>query len=92
MHCNIELLRYSYKGIYANILPNFGMFCYYQQGWCEIPGTADEVKTKLRMRQEGAIKRDRAMAYSLSTQVMKLTRSNACACARAHMHINLFTC
>jgi hypothetical protein len=52
------------------------MFCYYQQGWCEIPGTADEVKTKLRMRQEGAIKRDRAMAYSLSTQVMKLTRSN----------------
>ncbi|WJX74644.1 Short calmodulin-binding motif containing conserved Ile and Gln residues variant 2 [Trifolium repens] len=39
-----------------------------EQGWCEIPGTADEVKTKLRMRQEGAIKRDRAMAYSLSTQ------------------------
>jgi len=24
------------------------------------------------MRQEGAVKRDRAMAYSLSTQVMKL--------------------
>ena len=32
----------------------------------------DEVKAKLRMRQEGAIKRDRAMAYSLSTQVIKL--------------------
>ncbi|KAL2332262.1 hypothetical protein Fmac_019843 [Flemingia macrophylla] len=41
---------------------------YYQQRWCDIPGTADEVKAKLRMRQEGAIKRDRAMAYSLSTQ------------------------
>ncbi|XP_027343653.1 protein IQ-DOMAIN 1-like [Abrus precatorius] len=39
-----------------------------EQGWCDIPGTVDEVKTKLRMRQEGAIKRDRAMAYSLSTQ------------------------
>ncbi|XP_057731502.1 protein IQ-DOMAIN 6-like [Arachis stenosperma] len=39
-----------------------------EQGWCDIPGTADEVKAKLRMRQEGAIKRDRAMAYSLSTQ------------------------
>ncbi|KAJ1382218.1 IQ motif, EF-hand binding site [Sesbania bispinosa] len=38
-----------------------------EQGWCDIPGTADEVKAKLRMRQEGAIKRDRAMAYSLST-------------------------
>jgi hypothetical protein len=36
--------------------------------WCEIPETADEVKAKLRLRQEGAIKRDRAMAYSISTQ------------------------
>ncbi|XP_073223156.1 protein IQ-DOMAIN 6-like isoform X2 [Cicer arietinum] len=39
-----------------------------EQGWCEIPGTVDEVKAKLRIRQEGAIKRDRALAYSLSTQ------------------------
>ncbi|XP_020224464.1 protein IQ-DOMAIN 1 isoform X2 [Cajanus cajan] len=39
-----------------------------EQRWCDIPGTVDEVKAKLRMRQEGAIKRDRAMAYSLSTQ------------------------
>ncbi|XP_047176601.1 protein IQ-DOMAIN 6-like isoform X2 [Vigna umbellata] len=39
-----------------------------EEGWCDIPGTVDEVKAKLRMRQEGAIKRDRAMAYSLSTQ------------------------
>ncbi|KHN32702.1 Protein IQ-DOMAIN 1 [Glycine soja] len=39
-----------------------------EQGWCDIPGTVDEVKAKLQMRQEGAIKRDRAMAYSLSTQ------------------------
>ncbi|MED6118742.1 IQ-domain [Stylosanthes scabra] len=45
-----------------------------EQGWCDIPGTADEVKAKLRLRQEGAIKRDRAMAYSLSTQ-----QSRGCA-------------
>lgn len=43
--------------------------------WCDIPGTVDEVKTKLRMRQEGAIKRDRAMAYSLSTQQSRLCAS-----------------
>lgn len=61
----------SYKVIvYANIRDTLPCY-YYQQGWCEIPGTADEVKAKLRMRQEGAIKRDRAMAYSLSTQVIK---------------------
>ncbi|XP_019436499.1 PREDICTED: protein IQ-DOMAIN 1-like [Lupinus angustifolius] len=46
-----------------------------EQRWCEIPGTVDEVKTKLRMRQEGAIKRDRAMAYSLSTQQPRLCAS-----------------
>jgi len=65
------MLILSYKVIaYANISHN--LLCYYyQQGWCKIPGTADEVKAKLKMRQEGAIKRDRAMAYSLSTQVIK---------------------
>lgn len=43
-----------------------------QQGWCDSPGTVDEVKAKLQMKQEGAIKRERAMAYSLSQQVIKL--------------------
>ncbi|KAK8469727.1 hypothetical protein PHAVU_005G157700 [Phaseolus vulgaris] len=46
-----------------------------EQGWCDIPGTMDEVKAKLRMRQEGAVKRDRAMAYSLSTQQSRLVAS-----------------
>ncbi|RDX80613.1 IQ domain-containing protein IQM5, partial [Mucuna pruriens] len=45
-------------------------------GWCDIPGTVDEVKAKLRMRQEGAIKRDRAMAYSLSTQSRLIASPN----------------
>ncbi|KAK7255614.1 hypothetical protein RIF29_29028 [Crotalaria pallida] len=39
-----------------------------EQGWCDIPGTVKEVKSKLQIRQEGVIKRDKAMAYSLSTQ------------------------
>lgn len=50
--------------------------CYCQQGWCDIPGTVEQVKTKLKMRKEAAIKRDRTMSYSNSTQVMKLTRCN----------------
>lgn len=36
----------------------------------------DKVKKKLQMRTEGAIKRERAIAYSLSQQVMKLERLN----------------
>ncbi|XP_020227783.1 protein IQ-DOMAIN 1 isoform X2 [Cajanus cajan] len=39
-----------------------------EKGWCDIPGTVEEVKAKLQMRQEGAIKRDRTKAYSLSKQ------------------------
>lgn len=47
---------------------------YWQQGWCDIPGTVEQVKTKLKMRKEAAIKRDRTMSYSNSTQVMELTK------------------
>ncbi len=43
-----------------------------QQGWCDSPGTFDEVRTKLQMRQEGAVKRERAIAYSRSKQVKKV--------------------
>jgi len=32
----------------------------------------EEVKAKLKMRQEGAIKRDRTMSYSNSTLVIEL--------------------
>ncbi|TXG68528.1 hypothetical protein EZV62_003463 [Acer yangbiense] len=39
-----------------------------EQGWCDIPGTADEVRAKLQLRQEGAIKRERAIAYFCSQQ------------------------
>ncbi|KAK4361807.1 hypothetical protein RND71_017048 [Anisodus tanguticus] len=34
-----------------------------ESGWCNSPGTVDEVRSKLKMRQVGAIKRERASAY-----------------------------
>ncbi|XP_028807447.1 protein IQ-DOMAIN 1-like [Neltuma alba] len=39
-----------------------------EEGWCDIPGTVDEVKAKIQMKQEAVIKREREMAYSLSAQ------------------------
>ncbi|KAK1312771.1 Protein IQ-DOMAIN 31 [Acorus calamus] len=39
-----------------------------EEGWCDSRGTLEQVKAKLQMRQEGAIKRERAIAYSLSQQ------------------------
>ncbi|KAG0502418.1 hypothetical protein HPP92_002490 [Vanilla planifolia] len=44
-----------------------------EEGWCDSQGTLEEVKSKLRMRKEGAIKRERAMAYSQSQQLCKPT-------------------
>ncbi|XP_059645118.1 protein IQ-DOMAIN 6-like [Cornus florida] len=40
-------------------------------GWCDSPGTIDEVKTKLQLKQEGAIKRERAISYALSQQQLR---------------------
>ncbi|KAL2237102.1 protein IQ-DOMAIN 1 [Sesamum indicum] len=37
-----------------------------EQGWCDSRGTLEEVKAKIQMRQEGAFKRERALAYSLA--------------------------
>ncbi|VVA95078.1 unnamed protein product [Arabis nemorensis] len=39
-----------------------------EKGWCDSPGSVNEVRTKLQMRQEGAIKRERAMVYALTHQ------------------------
>ncbi|CAJ2663595.1 unnamed protein product [Trifolium pratense] len=46
-----------------------------EKGWCDIPGTVEEVKEKLKMRQEGAIRRDRTMLYSISTQTSTVSSS-----------------
>ncbi|ERM98563.1 protein IQ-DOMAIN 1 [Amborella trichopoda] len=39
-----------------------------EDGWCDSQGTLEEIRAKLQMRQEGAIKRERAIAYSLYQQ------------------------
>lgn len=43
---------------------------YFQRGWCDSLGTLEELKAKQQMRQQGAIKRERAIAYSVLKQVM----------------------
>jgi len=40
-----------------------------QEGWCDSRGTLEDVKAKIQMRQEGAFKRERAIAYSLAQKV-----------------------
>ncbi|XP_031284565.1 protein IQ-DOMAIN 1-like [Pistacia vera] len=37
-----------------------------EKGWCDSKGTLQDIKAKLQMRQEGAFKRERAIAYSLA--------------------------
>uniref|UniRef100_A0A0A0K7V8 DUF4005 domain-containing protein n=1 Tax=Cucumis sativus TaxID=3659 RepID=A0A0A0K7V8_CUCSA len=45
-----------------------------EKGWCDSRGTVEEVKNKHQMRREGAVKRERALAYSILQQ-----RSKSCA-------------
>ncbi|KAG1330181.1 protein IQ-DOMAIN 1 [Cocos nucifera] len=44
-----------------------------EEGWCDSQGTLEAVRAKLQMRQEGAIKRERALAYALSQQQSRST-------------------
>ncbi|KAL9330744.1 hypothetical protein ACSQ67_000354 [Phaseolus vulgaris] len=44
-----------------------------EDGWCDIKGSLEDVKTKLQMRQEGAFKRERAIAYSLAHKQWRST-------------------
>ncbi|CAL4958746.1 unnamed protein product [Urochloa decumbens] len=47
-----------------------------EEGWCDSQGTLEEVRVKLQKRQEGAIKRERAIAYAYSQQVDGATKCN----------------
>ncbi|KAL8250067.1 hypothetical protein R6Q59_033760 [Mikania micrantha] len=49
-------------------------------GWCDSHGTAEELMTKEQMKQDGAIKRDRAKAYAFYQQVMILMNLNCLHC------------
>ncbi|GJN17910.1 hypothetical protein PR202_gb05018 [Eleusine coracana subsp. coracana] len=40
-----------------------------EAGWCASQGTMDDIRAKIHMRHEGAVKRERAIAYARSHQV-----------------------
>ncbi|MBA0797303.1 hypothetical protein Gohar_008018 [Gossypium harknessii] len=42
-----------------------------EDGWCGSKGTLEDVKTKLQMREKGAFKRERTLAYSLAQKQWK---------------------
>ncbi|XP_010913066.1 protein IQ-DOMAIN 6 [Elaeis guineensis] len=44
-----------------------------EEGWCDRQGTLDEVRAKLQLRQEGTLKKERAIAYFLSQQQWRST-------------------
>ncbi|KAA0064506.1 protein IQ-DOMAIN 1 [Cucumis melo var. makuwa] len=44
-----------------------------EEGWCDSKGTLEDIKSKLQMRQDGAFKRERAIAYSLVQKQLKAT-------------------
>ncbi|GAB4837086.1 Protein IQ-DOMAIN 6 [Ancistrocladus abbreviatus] len=46
-----------------------------EEGWCDSKDTLDQVKAKLQMRQEGAFKRERALAYSMAQKQWKSSPS-----------------
>ncbi|CAN8292850.1 unnamed protein product [Cochlearia groenlandica] len=48
-----------------------------EKGWCGSTRSIKEVKTKLQMKQEGAIKRERAMVYALTHQSRTCPSPNA---------------
>uniref|UniRef100_A0A0D3EKL8 DUF4005 domain-containing protein n=1 Tax=Oryza barthii TaxID=65489 RepID=A0A0D3EKL8_9ORYZ len=47
-----------------------------EEGWCDSQGTLEDVRVKLQKRQEGAIKRERAIAYAYSQQIEGATKCN----------------
>ncbi|XP_023524209.1 protein IQ-DOMAIN 1-like [Cucurbita pepo subsp. pepo] len=47
-----------------------------EEGWCDSKGTLEDIKAKLQMRQDGAFKRERAIAYSLVQKQLKATPSS----------------
>ncbi|CAI9114358.1 OLC1v1015066C1 [Oldenlandia corymbosa var. corymbosa] len=42
-----------------------------ENGWCDSRGTVHEVRSKLQMKQEGAAKRERAIAYADAQQQLR---------------------
>lgn len=49
-----------------------------EEGWCASKGTLADVKAKLQMRQEGAFRRERAIAYSLAQKQWRSSPTSNC--------------
>ncbi|KAG6389358.1 hypothetical protein SASPL_150826 [Salvia splendens] len=49
-----------------------------EDGWCDSRGSLEEVKAKIQMRQEGAVKRERALAYSLAQKWKSSQSCDSC--------------
>ncbi|KAE8715107.1 putative Calmodulin-binding family protein [Hibiscus syriacus] len=85
LRCMQALVRVQDRGRAQCALPCEGQAmlneCHKQaeKGWCDSIRTLDELRAKKQMRQEGAIKRERAIAYSLNQ-----TRS----CASLNRRVN----
>ncbi|KAK7283193.1 hypothetical protein RIF29_12564 [Crotalaria pallida] len=47
-----------------------------EEGWCDSTGTLEDVKAKIQMRQEGAFKRERSLAYALAQKQGRSTPSS----------------
>ncbi|KAJ8750568.1 hypothetical protein K2173_015729 [Erythroxylum novogranatense] len=47
-----------------------------EEGWCDSMGTLEDVKTKLLLKQEGAFRRERAIAYSLAQKQWRSSPSS----------------
>lgn len=58
-----------------------------EEGWCDSKGTLQDAKKKIQMRQVGAFKRERAIAYSLA---QKQWRSNMNSDARTNVSKSSF--
>ncbi|GER45028.1 IQ domain-containing protein [Striga asiatica] len=52
-----------------------------ESGWCDSRGTVEQVMSKLQLKQNGALKRERAIAYALAQQLRKTPIS----CSRRNM-------
>ncbi|XP_031473626.1 protein IQ-DOMAIN 6-like isoform X2 [Nymphaea colorata] len=59
-----------------------------EEGWCDRQGTLAEVKARLHMRQQGAVKRERTLAYSQSWR----SNSNSITNAKMNCKSNLSLC
>ncbi|KAK6118313.1 hypothetical protein DH2020_047884 [Rehmannia glutinosa] len=56
----------------------------FQEGWCDSRGTLEDIKAKIQMKQEGAVKRERALAYSLAQKWKSSQTINSSTSLNSH--------